>query len=115
MRKKLIALIREANKKCKRRTTCHGCEVYGNGSDCVYMLIADHLAANGVTIVPDNNVGKWISVTERKPTEEDATELGSVLVYTTNNEHLIVNFADVWRFSDFISHWMTLPQPPKEG
>lgn len=26
------------------------CEVYGNGSDCVYMLIANHLIANGVEI-----------------------------------------------------------------
>lgn len=56
---------------------------------------------------------RWIPVSERKPTEEDATESGLVLVYTNNNEHLIVDYKDVWRFYDFISHWMQLPEPPK--
>lgn len=48
-REKLVELIRSAHKKCKAHKTCHECEVYGNGSDCVYMFIADHLLASGVT------------------------------------------------------------------
>ena len=47
---KLTDLIREAHKQCKAQKDCHVCEVYGNGSDCVYMLIANHLIANGVEI-----------------------------------------------------------------
>ena len=55
---------------------------------------------------------KWISVKERKPTIGDADEIGLVLVYTKNKENLITQFSDVWRFADFISHWMPLPEPP---
>lgn len=47
---KLTDLIREAHKECKAQNDCHVCEVYGNGSDCVYMLIANRLIANGVKI-----------------------------------------------------------------
>lgn len=56
---------------------------------------------------------RWIPVTERCPSEEDANEDGLVLVYTENSEQLIVDYKDVWRFRGFCSHWMPLPEPPK--
>lgn len=57
-REKLTDLIREAHKQCKAQKDCHVCEVYGNGSDCVYMLIANHLIANGVEAAPVVH-GRW--------------------------------------------------------
>lgn len=47
---KLAELIRNTHKKCKAKKTCHDCEQYGNGSDCVYLLMADELIDNGVTV-----------------------------------------------------------------
>ena len=64
----------------------------------------------------DINVpSKWIPVTERLPGEEDADELNLVLIYTKNDENLIVDYKDVWRFREFITHWMPLPEPPKDA
>lgn len=54
-REKLTNLVEEAHKKCKGQKDCHVCEVYGNGSDCVYMLIANHLIANGVEIFSEED------------------------------------------------------------
>lgn len=50
VKEKLVELLRNAHKKCKAKKTCHECEKYGNGSDCVYLFIADDLIANGVTV-----------------------------------------------------------------
>lgn len=109
VREKLVELIRSAHKKCKAHKTCHECEVYGNGSDCVYMFIADHLLANGVTIQ------EWIPVTERLPKEQ-----GFYRVYHKNSKaicdrfyykdcpDLFVNVKD-----DPVTHWKPIEQPPK--
>lgn len=48
--KELTALVRAAHKQCKG-ADCHECKVYGNGSDCVYMLIADYLMEHNVSII----------------------------------------------------------------
>lgn len=79
-------------------------------------IIAEELISHGVTVqgATDNNVGcKWISVKDRLPTMDSIVEKDFVLVCTENNEHLIVAVADVWRFRDFITHWMPLPELPK--
>lgn len=78
--------------------------------------MADHLIANGVTIGKDTNVpGKWIPVTERLPTREDANETESILAI-----HKDDGFVGRWiwdivaRFHTEFTHWMALPEPPKE-
>ena len=50
VKEKLVELVRNAHKKCKAKKTCHECEQYGNGSDCVYLFMADELIAHGVTV-----------------------------------------------------------------
>ena len=107
MREKLIELIQSA---------VDGCATYWAG------LIADRLIANGVTIVTDNNVGgKWIPVSERLP-----KAFISVLICVHGERPLpTVKSAYLangqWRANleifdpEEVTHWMPLPEPPKEG
>ena len=69
--------------------------------------LADHLIANGVT------VQQWISVKERLPAENDADDNGFVFAYTAENKKIIALWTDVCRFSEFVTHWMPLTEPPK--
>lgn len=65
----------------------------------------------------DNNVPcKWIPVSERLPTEEDALLERSVYAYTKAKKVLILNYQYVHRRSDYILCWMpiSLPEPPEE-
>jgi hypothetical protein len=119
-REKLEGLIRNAHKKCKAKKTCHECEQYGNGSDCVYRFIAEKLIANGVT------VQEWISVDDRLP-ENDVMVIG----YTPCDGFMFVGYYhqepkydwEVWRIvtamrstkvmKKKVTHWLPLPQPPK--
>ena len=74
--------------------------------------IADYLIANGVT------VQEWISVKDRLP--EENTE---VLIYCKTNSGKEVFFVDkicyfrglpIWQvWSEKVTHWMPLPEPPK--
>lgn len=106
-REKLIALIQAA---------VNGCSTYWAG------LIADHLIANGVTFATDNHVGgKWIPVTERLPESR-----GYYLVMTKSEgvakhpysaqlqEFIAYEGATNSDFFIPVTHWMPLPEPPKE-
>lgn len=55
---------------------------------------------------------RWIPVTERLPTEEDAIDGGFVFA-NTEKRVIIALWSDVCRFSEFVTHWMPLPEPPK--
>ena len=70
--------------------------------------IADHLMANGVT------VQEWIPVTERLP-----DKLMKCLVHTKRGEYYgyditCYNQGFYLQYAN-VTHWMPLPEPPKEG
>lgn len=106
MREKLIELIQSA---------VNGCATYWAG------LIADHLIANGVTVT-DNNVGcKWIPVTERLPEKNDyylccvKSFLFPGRTYINILEFCKDGFKEGHIYTDDVTHWMPLPEPPKGG
>lgn len=103
--------------------------------------VADVLISNGVTIDTDTNVGdKWVSVAERLPEEADSifakfygTEKWDNAMFRKYSDNVIVcieyedgtrrsgvartldgkwNLKGVWKMK--VTHWMPLPQPPKE-
>lgn len=104
--------------------------------------IADYLIDNGVTFAEDNNVPcKWIPVSERLPEDDERVRehkdfrlsLRSVLIHDKDRGVLIANrykvvacgtvcldelVTDGWVWSNNaqnVTHWMPLPEPPKEG
>ncbi len=111
-REKLIELMNEAQKICLD-SDCYGCAYAAKGNECDYMLIADHLISNGVT------VQKWIPVSERLP-EKYTTVL---CVWSRMPKDNFYGFAryqggDTWYVHNEgmpkVTHWMPLPEPPKE-
>lgn len=103
--------------------------------------VADRLIANGVTFATDkNDGGKWISVEERLPEDDERlkfyddghlrcttvlayTEYGRTIpknrlrVLSTGIEYLDKIATDGWVWasgSEEVTHWMPLPEPPKE-
>lgn len=80
----------------------------------IVKAMADHLIANGVTVADNNVGGKWIPVTERLPTIEDATEQGAVLAWEVSVKHWDIWAWDCVRdYADRFVGWMPLPEPPK--
>lgn len=90
------------------------------------LALADHLISNGVTIQ------KWIPVTERLPKGTDGVSIcENVIAYLNCDDvlpqvcpgwlngdkwYLIVDDDDyntIWSFES-VTHWMPLPEPPKE-
>jgi len=98
---------------------CAGCPYQGGykGTYCMNGLISE--AADAIEELTDNNVGKWISVTERLPYGRD-----SVLALTGDCEIYVCDYIpsvkQFWAIPgdelhiDDITHWMPLPEPPKE-
>ena len=129
VREKLVELIQNSHKKCKAMKSCYECEQYGNSSDCVYLLMADELITNGVT------VREWISVEDKLPEESGCYLVvyrdkynGSISI--AFDMYVKCNVGEWWE-SEFacditkqflwatrlqeqeVTHWMPLPQPPK--
>ena len=130
MREKLIDLVRDA---IKWHPTI--ARVVGETDT---KRIADHLIANGVTFATDNNVGsKWIPVLERLPEKDGryatvcnfgngvtsrgflsfAKDGKKVDYNLTGKKNVWYEFDREWGFVsiDSVTHWMPLPEPPKEG
>lgn len=118
MRKKLIELMKAANdygnELCAGRETCLGCSYADDPHGCEYGAPADHLLNSGVTIP------KWIPVEEWLPEKEE-------YVLCHSNKHggyMFVGYrgylSGEWvegnslHLKD-VTHWMPLPEPPREG
>ena len=125
MRERLIELLLEVDNICDI-SECVECVT----KNCGTYRAADHLIENGLVFATDNNVGgKWIPVTERLP-EKQADVL---LFFGGKYKNMAVGFwhgekemnAVYWcAYTDdgFYTdcdwkptHWMPLPEPPKEG
>ena len=89
------------------------------------LRLADSLIANGVTFATETNVGsKWIPVTERLP---EHFGVFIVAIREPCKERVGKDCADFdpfektwlpsmcWDKGYEITHWMPLPEPPKEG
>ena len=109
-REKLIALLHEAGQRCGDIECYDGeeCEYAGEINGCM-AFIADHLIANGVV------VQRWIPVTERLP--EDGQTVIACVTHRFGDKSIIPMV--FWHESYFhwqdVTHWMPLPEPPKEG
>ena len=111
MREKLIKLLCEAN------SLSVDADLFEDSSYAQQLEIeADHLIANGVTFAKDNNVPSWIPVTERLP-EENRRVLVCLSSKVTVVAYLRENIWYVaWNRAALnnITHWMPLPEAPKE-
>lgn len=82
--------------------------------------LADYLLANGVTFANDINVSSWIPVSERLPEIGDRCLCnvksfafpGSF--YQTILKYDKYGFVEGCIYTDDVTHWMLLPEPPKE-
>lgn len=96
------------------------CFAKGKYVECRADSLLDHLLANGVTFAKDTDVpSKWISVEDRLPEHGDV-----VLCWHKAKDYPIVLqldkrsgcwLDDQWDYGmGLITHWMPLPEPPKE-
>ena len=112
-----------ANYSMKKHKCMIGCKDEGKATDHFYKdcILPD---------VPETNVGKWLSVKDRLPDNEDETYLGVVngsacdgcseIIFDQSFE--FVNWSRESGFSlpDYfdekisVSYWMYIPEPPKE-
>lgn len=130
MRDKLIELIKSRRDPCDIGACPFTADDVRPCSLCETESLAEHLISHGVTVgdVPETNVGKWIAVSERLPNDGE-----DVLLYDKN-----FAFMDIGTYykvgskgsrkqtpcftvmghkhpTDDYTHWMPLPEPPKEG
>ena len=106
VREKLIELL----------TEFYGCDPMYYDVDA--LAIADHLISNGVI------VQEWISVDDRLPEDSNDGFADAVLVTDGFVQHMAYFVGGEWRFAESgeikepmwyrITHWMPLPEPPKE-
>ena len=107
LRDKLIELLK--TNACPSPYMCDPTCVYYGCADCFPYRLADHIIAHGVTIQ------QWIPVTERLPEPMEnpvlAVFMGTVFPawYHGGKWEVPSGF-----FITNITHWMPLPQAPKE-
>ena len=121
-RERLIALMDVAREyadfECDKRDGCSCCPNDSRDEFCLTPDMVDYLLAHGVT------VQRWIPVTERLLEKED-----TYLVYTERGSVYASHFYTEKKFASGyvreaswsqrgkvkVTHWMPLPEPPKEG
>lgn len=118
MKNKLIELLKGASFNAAdycSKTDCRDCnESIEFGGGCLWALEADHLIDNGVTIQ------RWIPANEPpKKYRDEYGELISFLVCEYGTEEPFRAFYDGREWGDgyfeiTVTHWMPLPEPPKE-
>ena len=92
-------------------TEFYGCDPMYYDVDA--WAIADHLIAHGVT------VQEWISVDDRLPEEDDyylcciKSSLFPDRIYIDILECDKGSFEEGLIYTDTVTHWMPMPQPPK--
>ena len=74
----------------------------------------------GKKVATDNNVGsKWIPVSEKLPEDEKwvlcltNTSMYWIAMWNYCNDRLWTDH-ETWSSKTYITHWMHLPEPPKE-
>ena len=122
-REKLVELLYDADKEavnnCRQYPNCYGCP-YTAPNGCYVGAEADHLIANGVTFAKDIYVlSKWISVKDRLP-EDNSNVLGCLKIGEESRIYPAFYAHGVWfdcifneTTTNYTTHWMPLPQPPK--
>lgn len=115
-REKLIAWIRDVSKfheEVKEKWILGGKQ---GERPSLIESIADHLIANGVV------VQRWIPVTERLPgTEKVLITNGDIVMRGYRRADGVWKYGvethEVWENMSLrpVTHWMPLPEPPKEG
>lgn len=94
---------------------CECCGVQGTGWE---KELAEHLKTCEKATKKAERFGEWISVKERLP-----EKWGSYLAWVINHRIEIAVFSSEWCLDNTdgaglegdITHWMPLPEPPKEG
>lgn len=112
VREKLVELMK--TNACPAPYMCDPtCRYYGY-RDCFPDRFADHLIANGVTMQ------EWISVDDRLPEEKVNCIVHYKHAYCNNDGYWAIGscFYDGEKFqiglAYKVTHWMPLPEPPKE-
>lgn len=70
---------------------------------------------NQAKYVESLNLPKWIPVSERLPTADDANKVGRVWAVLKGEHPKIWHYILVRDHPEDFTHWMPLPEPPKEG
>ena len=123
-REKLIRIIEEED---DGGPDCYECKTpVGRCHRCVNEWHADYLIANGVRLETNQATSdkaseenkRWIPVTERLPEDElDRVLIASDFDSPVGNQKIDTDRfrRGSWvRYGDHVTHWMPLPEPPKE-
>ena len=107
VREKLVELQDKANSACVGTDCSEGCKFYME-NDCLYKLMADVMKENGVT------VQEWISVKDRLPEDGETVTICTEKGFVYAGELI----GDTWfldndSWTENVTHWMPMPQPPK--
>ena len=100
VREKLVELLQNAKSAMKSENL--SCDIARN------MFVVDFMMANGVT------VQEWISVDDRLPEKDE------IVIICTDKNFIYAGelIGDTWfldndSWTETVTHWMPLPEPPK--